>query len=96
MNDQSWGDLVRTGPAGQAAENSTAPAGGLDESSLRNLFVRQRDRLTPHTRTRTFALAMRMQTVDKANTWTEIRYVAADFDADVDDGLFTTFALRGR
>ncbi|MCY3840352.1 MAG: outer membrane lipoprotein-sorting protein [Gammaproteobacteria bacterium] len=45
---------------------------------------------------RTFALAMRMQTVDKANSWTEIRYVAADFDAEVDDSHFTTFALRGR
>ena len=45
---------------------------------------------------RTFALAMRMQSVDKADSWTEIRYVAADFDAEVDDSLFTTFALRGR
>ena len=45
---------------------------------------------------RTFALAMRMQSVDKEDSWTEIRYVAADFDAEVDDSLFTTFALRGR
>ena len=45
---------------------------------------------------RTFALAMRMQSVDKPDSWTEIRYVAADFDATVDDSLFTTFALRGR
>ena len=45
---------------------------------------------------RTFAVAMRMQTVDKADSWTEVRYVAADFDAQVDDNLFTTFALRGR
>ena len=45
---------------------------------------------------RTFALAMRMQSVDKADSWTEVRYVAADFDATVDDSLFTTFALRGR
>ena len=45
---------------------------------------------------RTFALAMRMQAVDKADSWTEIRYVAADFDATVDDSRFTTFALRGR
>ena len=45
---------------------------------------------------RTFALAMRMQSVDKADSWTEIRYVAADFDATVEDSLFTTFALRGR
>lgn len=45
---------------------------------------------------RTFALAMRMQTVDKEDSWTEVRYVAADFDVEVDDSLFTTFALRGR
>ena len=45
---------------------------------------------------RTFALAMRMQSVGKADSWTEIRYLAADFDATVDDSLFTTFALRGR
>jgi len=45
---------------------------------------------------RTFALAMRMQTVDKDDSWTEVRYLAADFDADVDDNLFTTFSLRGR
>ena len=44
---------------------------------------------------RTFALAMRMQSVDKEDSWTEIRYTAADFDAGVDDSLFTTFALRG-
>ena len=45
---------------------------------------------------RTIALAMRMHSVDKADSWTEIRYLAADFDAEVDDNLFTTFALRGR
>jgi len=45
---------------------------------------------------RTIAMAMRMQSVEKAGSWTEIRYLAADFDADVDATLFTTFALRGR
>ena len=45
---------------------------------------------------RTFAVAMRMRTVDKADSWTEVRYVAADFDAVVDASRFTTFALRGR
>lgn len=45
---------------------------------------------------RTIALAMRMQSVEKEDSWTEVRYLAADFDAEVDDSLFTTFALRGR
>ena len=45
---------------------------------------------------RTFALAMRMRAVDEADSWTEVRYVAADFAAEVDDRLFTAFALRGR
>ena len=45
---------------------------------------------------RTIAKTMRMQSVDKDDSWTEIHYIAADFDADVDDNLFTTFALRGR
>ena len=45
---------------------------------------------------RTIAMAMRMQSVEKEGSWTEVRYLAADFDADVDADLFTTFALRGR
>ena len=45
---------------------------------------------------RTIALAMRMQSVEKEDSWTEVRYLAADFDAEVDASLFTTFALRGR
>ena len=48
---------------------------------------------------RTIALAMRMYPVGDGvgdgDSWTEIRYLAADFDADVDDSRFTTFALRG-
>lgn len=45
---------------------------------------------------RVFPLAMRMYPVDTEDSWTEIRYLAADFDADLEDDRFTTFALRGR
>lgn len=44
---------------------------------------------------RTIPVAMRMSPVDEDDRWTEIRYLRADFDADVEDGMFTTFALRG-
>ena len=44
---------------------------------------------------RVIPLAMRISPTDKDDRWTEIRYHSADFDADVDDSRFTTFALRG-
>ena len=44
---------------------------------------------------RTIPITMRMSPVGEDDRWTEIRYLRADFEADVDDGLFTTFALRG-
>lgn len=44
---------------------------------------------------RTIPVAMRMSPVDEDDRWTEIRYLRADFDAAVEDGMFTTFALRG-
>ena len=75
-----------------------------DYVTLSQTFYDQRFVPVKHMRTlqvgelggRTFALAMRMQTVEKTDSWTEVRYVAADFDAEVDDSRFTTFALRGR
>lgn len=44
---------------------------------------------------RTIGLAMRMGEVEEPDRWTEVRYVSADFDAEIDDRRFTTFALRG-
>ena len=44
---------------------------------------------------RTIPLAMRMEEVEEDDHWTEVRYLEADFNAQVDDSLFTTFALRG-
>ena len=44
---------------------------------------------------RTIALRMRMAEVGDADRWTEIHYHKADFDAAVEDAMFTTFALRG-
>ena len=44
---------------------------------------------------RIIPVAMRMSPVGEDDRWTEIRYLRADFDADVEDGMFTTFALRG-
>ena len=44
---------------------------------------------------RTIPLVMRMSKIDEANRWTEIRYLSADFAADIDDSMFTVFALRG-
>ena len=44
---------------------------------------------------RTIPVAMRMGDVEEADSWTEVRYLEADFNAEVDDSMFTTFALRG-
>ena len=44
---------------------------------------------------RTIALRMRMADVGDDERWTEIQYHKADFDAPVEDAMFTTFALRG-
>lgn len=44
---------------------------------------------------RTIPLKMRMYNVDETESWTQIEYNIAEFDIDVDDRLFTQFALRG-
>ena len=44
---------------------------------------------------RTIPLAMRMAEIDEQDRWTEVRYLKADFDAQVEDSMFTKFALRG-
>ena len=44
---------------------------------------------------RTIPLTMRMADFEERDRWTEMRYLSADFDADVDESMFTTFALRG-
>ena len=44
---------------------------------------------------RTIALASRMADFEQPDKWTEVRYLTADFDIEVDDALFSTFALRG-
>lgn len=44
---------------------------------------------------RTIPLAMRMADIGEDDRWTEVRYLNADFDARVDDSMFTAFALRG-
>lgn len=38
---------------------------------------------------------MRMQKVDTPESWTEIEYDELEFDIELDDRLFTQFALRG-
>jgi outer membrane lipoprotein-sorting protein len=43
---------------------------------------------------RTFATRMRMSKLDDPDNWTELAYHVADFDIDIDDGLFTVFALK--
>ncbi|HEY6599627.1 MAG TPA: outer membrane lipoprotein-sorting protein [Pseudomonadales bacterium] len=43
---------------------------------------------------RTFATRMRMVPLDKPDEWTEIVYDQAQFDIDIDDGMFTVFALQ--
>ena len=44
---------------------------------------------------RTIPMTMRMADVEEDDSWTEVRYLNADFDAAVDDSMFTAFALRG-
>ena len=44
---------------------------------------------------RTIPLRMRMADVDAEDEWTEIHYQQANFNAQVEDAMFTTFALRG-
>ena len=44
---------------------------------------------------RTIPVAMRMGDIEEVDSWTEVRYLDADFNAEVDDSMFTTFALRG-
>jgi hypothetical protein len=43
---------------------------------------------------RTFATRMRMVPLDKTDEWTEIAYDQAQFDVEIDDGMFTVFALQ--
>ena len=42
---------------------------------------------------RTIGVLMRMSNLEEPQEWTEIEYVEADFDADVDDRKFTLFSL---
>lgn len=44
---------------------------------------------------RVIPITMRMMNVETPERWTEVRYLAADWEADVPDTHFTTFALRG-
>lgn len=44
---------------------------------------------------RTIPLVMRMGELEREDSWTELRYLSADFDAQVEDRVFTSFALRG-
>jgi len=44
---------------------------------------------------RTIASIMRMANAEDPEKWTEIRYNVADFAAEIDDRMFTQFALRG-
>jgi len=43
---------------------------------------------------RVIPLVMRMSKLDEADHWTEMRYLNADFAAEIEDSKFTTFALR--
>lgn len=44
---------------------------------------------------RTIPLAMRMADLEEEDRWTEVRYLSANFNAEVPDSMFTFFALRG-
>ena len=44
---------------------------------------------------RTIPLVMRMSELEREGSWTEMRYLSANFDAQVDESMFTSFALRG-
>ena len=37
---------------------------------------------------------MRAYDVDTPDSWTEVTYLSADFDAQIEDSRFTQFALR--
>ena len=43
---------------------------------------------------RVFATTMRMSNLEKSDQWTELRWEKADFDVEVNDGMFTVFALK--
>jgi hypothetical protein len=43
---------------------------------------------------REFATRVRMSKLEKPDHWTELHWQRADFDVDIDDGLFTVFALK--
>ena len=43
---------------------------------------------------RTFATRMRMIKLDEPEHWTEMAYTQAAFDIDIDDAMFTVFALQ--
>ena len=43
---------------------------------------------------RTFATRMRMWKLDEPGRWTELSYQQVKFDLELDDGLFTVFALK--
>ena len=43
---------------------------------------------------RTIAIVMRMINLEEADSFTEIRYNNIDFDVELQDRLFTTFALQ--
>ena len=44
---------------------------------------------------RTIPLVMRMAELEHEGSWTEMRYLSANFDAQIDESMFTSFALRG-
>lgn len=44
---------------------------------------------------REIPIVMRAYDVDSPDSWTEITYLSADFDANIADNRFTQFALRG-
>ena len=44
---------------------------------------------------RTIPIRMRMSDAENPERWTEVIYNTADFEASIDDRLFTQFALRG-
>lgn len=43
---------------------------------------------------RTFSTRMRMYKLDEPGRYTEVHYEKADFDIELEDGLFTVFALK--
>ena len=44
---------------------------------------------------RVIPIRMRMSNADNPDKWTEVIYKSADFNAEIDDRMFTQFALRG-